>query len=683
MKKTLLLFIALTIIFPMTFSVVSHAEGNGQNVYATYFSTENWGGPYGTFGVEEKWNGIDVVYDGWYTKALSPEYISVKLQFKKFLKSIAGNTGYAQEAIFDFAFLTKQYTSPDWSRNTKGLYVMTRNIDGKLYVQVTLKGNSGEKDGTLFEEILDKDVYSVQSVTLKWNGGNISLFIDDAELAPDIFAAVPISEITDGNGYTFFAMESYSAGGSGTDADKRTIFLNYVATEEGQTPDPAIIEPEKILAGEEDYDAPAGLGLTAKKYGGNAKQNDESVLVSGNSVLYTPLNDDCILLNGEMTLPEGKKIRINLSPTQKVYDTAENAPLYFEFTFNDGIDCGLNGGEQKTVANGNRAAITLCIELKGDKYSLKVNDIEFDAEISKGDFAGEYGTFLGYTVDSGASLEVLSMRNPVTTVDITDPTMWDSPFGGVVTYGEDTLVYAHSTLKAPLDKDFVSVEFKIHGLLDTSRATAFLCFAIISENKIFDPLQPSVTGIDLRLRVLNGRLQFEMLLHTEFMGTIQLHDWTDLDIGMNERIRLSFKNEKDGYRVIINDYEIAGDKMSEIITSDAADRNDKTYFTISCWHDTSVVNNDVKAERSVAVYTIDNVFDDGDIPSVLKKIGETEKQDSSADEPASVTDTSSSASSSNSRKKKGCGGYTADAVSGMATILIFASAGYISLKKKK
>ena len=666
--------IMLTCALGLSSAQATKAEGE----YAPYVSLDNWGGTYGAFGVTEKWNGISLIYDGWYTKALSPSYISVQMKYINFQKSIGGNTGYAQESIFDFAFLPNQYVTPDWNRTRNGLYIMTRNVDGNLYVQITVKGLDGLDNGIIYEETLDMKISAFSGITLKGNDNSTELYIGDFKIESPVLDVLPSSIYSDQNGYTFFSLESYSAGGSGTDEDKRLLDLYYIKEFESQTPDPSILPPEKPISGEEDYEAPSGLGLTAKKYSSNVEQLDDGVKIDGDAVLYTPL------LNGwikeEIILNTTSVVRIGLDCNQSPKTIEESIPLAIYLKNEDGFKASIDNINFQSIGSSDN--ITIQFIYSNDVYKIIVNDVEFLTNVNVESVIGSFGTFIKYSLTGSGCIVLSSMYNPVVNFDILDINNWNSPFNGITKNGEDTIIYAHSTIDSPFDKSFLSFEFKINGLLDSSEAQAFIGFELMSNNTIFDPWQVKSSGIVILLRKINGRLQFKMDLYTEFMGTIAIHDWTDLDINPNDRIKLVYINDKDNdtYRVLFNGIEVKGSKMNEIITLDASDRNDKSYFGIALWHDNTKKNDNIFDERSIVIYSIDNVFDEGDIPDNLRYVGQDP-------EPVSPTKTTTNnnpnqsttnSSLTNPEKKNGCKSF-AD----VAPVFVFALFAFYVFKRKR
>lgn len=657
----------------------SHALHAQENNYAQYVSSETWGGTYGQYGVNENWNGISLSYDGWYTKALNPNYVSVEMNYVNFMKSIPTTSGYAQESIFDFGFLTSQYTTPDWARTKKGLFLLTRNIDGNVYVQISLNGNNSSSNAIIFEQTLDLKVSDFSSLTLKGNSSSTQIFINDIKIQSEALDSLSSQEYCDVNGYTFFALESYSAGGSGTDVDKRLLNLSYVKEFESQIPDPSIVSPDKPLVGEDDYEAPVGLGLTAKKYSADVLQTDDGVIINKDAVLYTPLVNG--LIEEKVSLKEASNIRIGLDGTQKVLSLEDTIPLAIYLKNDNGIKASNNGIDYTSVNSAVNQLLTIRFSLVDDKYCIYVNDVIFQTDCTALELTGPFGTFIKYSLTEGDSLEIIKMHNPVISYDVCDQDNWNSPFGGITKQEDETIVFAHSTLKTPFDKDYLSFEFKINGLLDTSTATALIGFELMANYGIYDPWQVSSNGIVVLFRIYNGDLQFKIDLYTEFMGTIAIHDWTDLDIDPTERIKLTFINdeENDGYRILFNDIEVKGSKMAEIITIDASNRDSKSYLGVALWHDTTVVNENILNERSIIVYSIDNVLDENDIPSELRSVGEDPEQPAIEDnsEEKSEEITTSENSNPTPSKKKGCKGSTSSVLS------IFALALLMRLKKKR
>lgn len=603
-----------------SFSVVFADNKQQEKPYAEYINEKTWGGTYGTFGVTEKWNGLDVIYDGWYVKALAPDYISVKMNIKNLLKSIAGNSGYFQEGIFDFAFIDRQCTAPQgWDRPYPGIYMMTRNIDGNLYVQITVHKASDDSVVVIYENVLDIKIGEFNGITLKGSDGGTELYFNQTKIECDGLLSLNKSEYSDENGYTYFCMKSYSAGGTGTDENKRLLSLSYIAEYDGQVPDPSVVAPDKPITGEEDYDAEAGMGLTAKKYAGKVTQGYKSVIIDRDTVLYTPVLADYLQL--DLSVKAGSTIRVGLDGDQKVLAMADSISVAV-YLKNDGVvKASADGNEYKAVGTGDDVRVTFGI--KNDSYEINVNGVAFSLPKSKKDVIGDFGTFVKYSAQDG-EVVVKGMYNPAVGIDLKELTNWNSPFGGVVETDGETIVFAHATVNVPLNNKYVRFDFKINGLLDTLYADAMLSFALLAKNGINDPVYEALSGIYVAFRIYNEDVQFRINLQTEFMGKIVIADWTDIGISSADKIRLIFLNENDGYRIIINNYEYVGEKMCEIITSDASDRDDRCYFAIGCIHDTTVVNENVYEERSLIAYTLDNVLDDGDIPEELIEIGKAE-----------------------------------------------------------
>ncbi|MGI6735053.1 MAG: hypothetical protein ACOX3C_02570 [Bacilli bacterium] len=589
-------------------------------IYAPYVQGENWGSPWGLFGTTEERDGLNIIYDGWYLTALDPEYISVNLSIKTLMKSIANESGWVQESLFQFAFLTETGVAPDWGRSKKGLYMMVRNIDGNLHLDVKLNANSSSEVQDVYEGTLSITVADLSSITLKKVDDKISLAFNDILIGSDLLSTVAMSEITDTNGLNYFALQSYSAGGAGEDADKRLVKLSYFATFEGQIPDPSITADPEPIEGEEDYNAPTGLGLTATKYNENVVQKDDCVAIKNSALLYTALSTDCIEISGKIAeLVPGNYINIQLNKKQALTE----ATVLVRFIFDDVLKFSFDDVTYVVCGNALPTEFHLKIVLVEDVYHIICNNQELTTTVAKDDITGQYGTFLSYEFNGEGLLEVYSMGNPQLFLDATEKTAWDSPFDGVTEIDGETVIFAHSTLKAPLDYKYVAFDFTINGLLDTNITTAHLGFALLKKCEMFDPIVPTQNGIHVLLRNRGGNLEVKVSLRNELMGVIDVIGWTALGIGVSERITLRFVNdaERDTYRIIINDKEISHEKMFEVLGTDACNRNGQSFLATSCWHNNEVVNEDIYAERSFIVHGVDNKLDEGDIPATLTEIG--------------------------------------------------------------
>lgn len=598
-----------------------------ESKYAPYFSTTNWAGYWGLLGVTEKWNGLEVVYDGWYVNALSSDYVEINFSFVNFLESVPTTGGYSQEAIFDFAFLSEPNKAANWNHATcpNGLYLQMRNIDGKLYVRYSYRAVTDGEEILVFEETLENvSVTESMKLLLKKSESGFVVSINGNELGAETTKALSDTFFCDANGYTYFGMGSYSAGGN--DADKRLLCLNYIATQEGQTPDPSILPPNEIETGEEDYDAPVGMGLTAKKYGtnGTVTQLENGVRIQGDSVLYTPLTDQSVLAEMNIAaLSEGSVLRVSLDGSQKIYSLSETPAAYVLIKRENGIKCSVNGTDWFDF-NLSQDVIKIAFIISDNGISIAVNEGEsIETQFVRSAITGGYGTFLAFAMTDSVSVIVTSVKNCVLNADINDSDGWNNPFFGIA-WEENPLVYAHATYKTALDSDFVKVNFKINGLTDTAQCTGYITFALLTENAIADPVNPSAPGLYIWLRNYGGKLQFKIAA-TTFMGTIDSHDWTDLDIGLNDEISLIFKNEDDHYRILFNNYEVVGGKLDEIYTSDSCDRNGRTWFGIGCWHNNVDADlAELLASRAVIIKSIDNMYDEKDMPESIIEIGEIE-----------------------------------------------------------
>lgn len=615
---TLLFISAVPNVKPMAKRVLAE-EPN----YAPYVKGADWGSPWGLFGTTEERDGLNIVYDGWYTTPLNPEYISANLSLKKLMPSIPSGSGYAQVSIFTFAFLTEQYTASDWSQTKKGLYIMTKNIEGNVHLDIKLHGNTLGLQ-SIYDGVLPLSISDLSSITLKTVDGKISLAVNETIVANEVLSTIAMSEITDTNGFNYFALQSYAEGGAGKDEDKRLLKLSYFATFEGQIPDPAVTADPVPIDGEEDYSAPAGLGLTAKKYNENVVQKDDGVAINNNALLFTALTSDCIEISGAIkTLGAGDQINIQLNKKQALSE----ATVLVRFTIDEEVlKCSFDGVTYVTCANTLPADFNLKIILVEDVYHIICNGEEITTTITKDEVTGEYGTFLSYAFTNEALLEVYAMSNKQLFLDVKNANNWDSPFDGITNIEGETVIFAHSTIKTPLDYKYVAFDFKVNGLLDTNIGEAHLGFALLRSRKIFDPTNAAEEGLHVFLRKKDGNLEVRVSLRTEFLGTIAILDWTQLGIDVSERITLRFINdaEKDTYRILLNDKEIKSEKMYEIMTIDASNRNDQTFLATSCWHDLSAQNENILAERSFVVYALDNKLDEGDIPVEITEIGKPE-----------------------------------------------------------
>ena len=650
--------------------------------YAEYVSSGTWDGPYGQFGVTPQWNGLDIIYDGWYKKALSPDYIEVNFSFVNLLESIAGGSSYRQESVFDFAFLDKQYTTPSWDRSTaNGVYTMMRNIDGKLYVQVSYKGANMTAAEVIFEDTLDIEFNADLKLVFEKEETGFVLSVNGINIAEETTATLSADIVCDDNGYTFFAMESFASGGSGGDGDKRLMSLSYIAEKKGQTVDPSILPPKQLEQGEEDYNAPAGLGLTAKKYGGEetVTQLDNGVRITGNSVLYTPLTNQSVetqlLINA---LPENAVLRLSLDGAQKIYSLTENPAAYVLIKNEKGLKISTDGETWTDINVQLTDVVKITFAVTDGVINVYVNGEKTETQISVSDVTGEYGTFLAFAMTDGVSIDVTSVKNKILNADISSSSEWNDPFGGVV-QGENTIVNAHATFKTALDNDFVKIDFKVNGLIDTMECTSYITFALLMENSICDPIAPVKTGLYIWLRNLGGKLQFKISARTEFMGMIDSHDWTDLDIPLTDRISLIFVKdaENENYRILFNNFEVTGGKLDEILIADSSDRNGRTWFGIGCWNDTEATDAPVSETRSVIIYSIDNVYDEGDIPENIVKIGEIEDvpdidSGSGSEKPDDNKD--------NDNNNKGCVGSLLDVNAAGAVLVLVAAFAIIKRK---
>lgn len=653
---------------------------NPENTYAKYVTSETWGGPYGQFGVTPQWNGLNIIYDGWYTKALSPDYIEVNFSFINLLESIVNGTTYSQEGIFDIAFLDKQYTTPNWTRTSaNGLYLMMRNIDDQVFVEVSYKSADMDAVQIIFNSSLNIEIDAALKLVMEKGESGFILSINGIRLAEETTATLSTDIFCDNNGYTFFAMQSFATGGSGNDADKRLMSLSYIAEKKGQIVDPSILPPEQIEQGEEDYNAPVGLGLTAKKYGGEGTvtQLENGVRITGDSVLFTSLSNQSIetmlLIDA---LPENAQLRLSLDSEQKIYSLNEVPAAFIIIKNENGIMVSADGTTWKDINVVLTDAVTIAFVISDGTISIFVNEEKIETQIPQTAITGENGTFLAFAMTEGVSIDVTSIKNKILNVDISSSANWNDPFGGVV-QEENTIVNAHATLKTAFDNDFVKIDFKINGLIDSMQCTSYITFALLMKNSICDPISPIEPGLYIWLRNYGGKLQFKISAQTEFMGIIESHDWTDLNIPLTERISLTFlkDNEKGSYRIFFNNFEVVGGKLDEILTLDSSDRNERTWFGIGCWNDINATDAPISETRSVIIYSVDNVFDKEDMPKDVIEIGEIKEVpgfDSEEEKP--------NGDKENENDKTGCSAscFYANAI---GAVLLFAVA--IAVMKKK
>lgn len=653
---------------------------NPEDTYAKYVTSETWGGPYGQFGVTPQWNGLNIIYDGWYTKALSPDYIEVNFSFINLLESIVNGTTYSQEGIFDIAFLDKQYTTPNWTRTSaNGLYLMMRNIDDQVFVEVSYKSADMDAVQIIFNSALNIEIDAALKLVMEKGESGFILSINGIRLAEETTATLSTDIFCDNNGYTFFAMQSFATGGSGNDADKRLMSLSYIAEKKGQIVDPSILPPEQIEQGEEDYNAPVGLGLTAKKYGGEGTvtQLENGVRITGDSVLFTSLSNQSIetmlLID---VLPENAQLRLSLDSEQKIYSLNEVPAAFIIIKNENGIMVSADGTTWKDINVLLTDAVTIAFVISDGTISIFVNEEKIETQIPQTAITGENGTFLAFAMTEGVSIDVTSIKNKILNVDISSSANWNDPFGGVV-QEENTIVNAHATLKTALDNDFVKIDFKINGLIDSMQCTSYITFALLMKNSICDPISPIEPGLYIWLRNYGGKLQFKISAQTEFMGIIESHDWTDLNIPLTERISLIFlkDNEKGSYRIFFNNFEVVGGKLDEILTLDSSDRNERTWFGIGCWNDINATDAPISETRSVIIYSVDNVFDKEDMPKDVIEIGEIKEVpgfDSEEEKP--------NGDKENENDKTGCSAscFYANAI---GAVLLFAVA--IAVMKKK
>lgn len=653
------------------------AEENPKE-YAEYINNGNWNGTYGAFGTTEKWNGLTISYDGWYVKALTPDYIKTVFSFDAFLKSVPNNAGgYSQEAIFEFALLKTQNVAPgDWGRSADGLYLMMRNIEGKLYVNIGVTANGANV--VYYEATTETDVSDVSSFTIAKTENGVNLFINDTLLVREeatVTANIDAMTYCDANGYTFLSMHSFSNGGSGTDADKRLMTLSYIANYEGQVPDPSVTEPYKPVEGEEDYDAPVGLGLTAKKYS-SATQLADGVEIQGTSVLYTALQYGYITLRFDLSVNSGESVIFGFGSLQQVYETA---PLYIEFAEDNGTYAyRINGGKLHALADVRGVLLVL---RKGENgVIVSVNGTE-EAETAAEGLVGEYGIFAHFKCLGESKIKIERITDCYVGSGNAESD-WVSPFNGVTDEEDKTVIYAHARFNHALNNDYIAMEFSIKGLVDSATVESFICVALLAESAVADPLQPTSAGIYVSFRIMSGKLQVKGVLNTAFMGQIALFDYTTLDIDATQPIKVIFlKDEaKDGYRLFINNYEFVSENMAEIITADASDRNERAYLSVALWHDSTRYDEDIFAARSIYLHRVDNLLDADDIPENPELIGKKEEippgDSSSENNGSSGIDKNTSSSEQNQR---GCCG----SVAGISITAMFIIAAGVLVGKRR
>lgn len=651
------------------------------NTYAQYVSTKVWGGPYGGFGVESKWNGLNLIYDGWYTKALSPDYIEVNFSFINLIESLASASGYSQEGIFHLAFMDKQYTAPDWTCSTaNGVYLMMRNVEDKLYVELSYKTANANKQ-IIFNDTLDIEIDAALKLVLEKGETGFVVSINGTNLAEETTKTLSTDIVCDDNGYTFFSLQSFASGGSGTDGEKRLMHLSYIAEKKGQTADPSILPPEQIKPGEEDYNAPVGLGLTAKKYGGenSVTQLENGVCITGNSVLYTPLTNQSVEISLSInSLPESAVLRLSLDDEQKVYSLTENPAAYLLIKNDSGIKLSVDGSTWTNLNVQLNETIKIAFVVNEGAVAVYVNGEKTETLFTQSQITGENGTFLAFAMTDGVSIDVTLMKNKILNADVSSSSNWNDPFGGIV-QDENTTVNAHATFTTALDNDFVKIDFKVNGLIDSTECTSYITFALLMENSICDPVNPVETGLYIWLRNYGGKLQFKIAARTEYMGLIESHDWTDLNVSLTDRISLIFVKDaaNENYRILFNNYEVTGGKLGEILTIDSSDRSERTWFGIGCWNDSTATDAPISETRSVIIYSIDNVYSEDKMPENIVEIGEIEQV---PDIGGNENPDNNNDNKENENNKKGCAGSYIYANAALAVAVIATAIAIIKRK---
>ena len=371
-------------------------------------------------------------------------------------------------------------------------------------------------------------------------------------------------------------------------------------------------------------------------------------------------------------------MRLSLDGAQKIYSLTENPAAYVLIKNENGLKISTDGETWTDINVQLTDVVKITFAVTDGVINVYVNGEKTETQISVSDVTGEYGTFLAFAMTDGVSIDVTSVKNKILNADISSSSEWNDPFGGVV-QGENTIVNAHATFKTALDNDFVKIDFKVNGLIDTMECTSYITFALLMENSICDPIAPVKTGLYIWLRNLGGKLQFKISARTEFMGMIDSHDWTDLDIPLTDRISLIFVKdaENENYRILFNNFEVTGGKLDEILIADSSDRNGRTWFGIGCWNDTEATDAPVSETRSVIIYSIDNVYDEGDIPENIVKIGEIEDvpdidSGSGSEKPDDNKD--------NENNNKGCVGSLLDVNAAGAVLVLVAAFAIIKRK---
>ncbi len=579
------------------------------------------------------------------------------------------------------AFMDKQYTVPDWScSSANGVYLMMRNVDDKLYVELSYKTANAAKQ-TILSDTLDIEIDAALKLVLEKGETGFVLSVNGINLAEETTKTLSTDILCDDNGYTFFSMQSYASGGSGNDGDKRLMHLSYIAEKKGQTADPSILPPDQIKQGEEDYNAPVGMGLTAKKYGGenSVTQLENGVRITGNSVLYTPLTNQSVEVTLSVnTLPENAVLRLSLDGEQKIYSLTENPAAYLLIKNESGLKLSVDGSTWTNLNVELTQAIKIAFVVNEGAIAVYVNGEKTETLFTWQQVTGENGTFLAFAMTDGVSIDVTLIKNKILNADISSSQNWNDPFGGVV-QGENTIVNAHATFKTALDNDFVKIDFKVNGLIDSTVCTSYITFALLMENSICDPVNPVETGLYIWLRNYGGKLQFKIAARTEFMGLIESHDWTDLDISLTDRISLIFikDTENGNYRILFNNYEVVGGKLDEILTIDSSDRNERTWFGIGCWNDSTATDAPISETRSVIIYSIDNVYSEDKMPENIVEIGEIEQV---PDIKLDTNPGNNNDNKENENNKKGCAGSYLYA-NAVAAVLVIAVAIVIMKRK--
>ena len=192
---------------------------------------------------EQTESGVRTNAGGYYNYALTPDEITVFLS----IESLKKTTYDMNRQSLLYLYFGSQAQAADYSYSARGLYIMFRNFNERIMLQVSYMTASGSQNVITeytLPSVTDLRVEEVKSVKLKRAEEGFDIWINNLRICCDGLKDIPQDVCVDENGKTYFGFCTWSVPNNAPD-EERMIVINAVENE-GKT---ALSSPEKNNSG--------------------------------------------------------------------------------------------------------------------------------------------------------------------------------------------------------------------------------------------------------------------------------------------------------------------------------------------------------------------------------------------------------------------------------------------------